>query len=615
MLPAGASVAGRDSHPQGESAFPRRTRRFVLDNPPETEKREILEEAQRLKDLYYDKIYIQIDLRKFIELGKLSLGDTSKIEPILNRRVRELPLALKAAIGVRVKDDKSLLADWMLSWLLCHPKPRWNIPSVLYWDEFQELFKLRFDEQYPSGLHIMKPRIQLTSTYEAISGEFTARLKFKLDGKPIPDISRLTAPVKIAEGIAKKVLDELRDYIHFVMSDPRRRSGLEARALLPQEILPLCTSEKLKQFRIWARGIADKGGFVPVGEIVARHKGRQIKSINKILLTKVADALAHLGFGFVPDPRFALRFPKVGEPAKIFKLGKAFVKLEDASETYRMTLINVALGVFVARVDGEVTEGARKLLSNIVIDTKNLADHEQRRLRADLDWLLANAPRQALLSRKLKEIKPDAVPATRKVLYSIANADGVVRPQKVAVIKKFYRALGLDPALAYSDLHMSNNYDRLVNVRITRPLAPGEAASTEYPIQEVELDAERIASIHSDTDRVSSVLGEIFDNTADELESKGAHDTRLPGLDTEHAELIKEIVEKDCWTIKEFQELCARYSFMASGAMEDVNEWAFEVYGEALLDEYDGYEVNSDVADALKKTFRGDSSNVQAETV
>ena len=41
---------------------------------------------------------------------------------------------------------------------------------------------------------------------------------------------------------------------------------------------------------------------------------------------------------------------------------------------------------------------------------------------------------------------------------------------------------------------------------------------------------------------------------------------------------------------------------------EAINEWAFEKFDEALLDEYDGYDVSQDIADALRAEMaKGDS--------
>ncbi len=40
-----------------------------------------------------------------------------------------------------------------------------------------------------------------------------------------------------------------------------------------------------------------------------------------------------------------------------------------------------------------------------------------------------------------------------------------------------------------------------------------------------------------------------------------------------------------------------------AGALETVNEWSFGVYDEALLEEYEGYNVSPDIADALADGF------------
>ena len=39
---------------------------------------------------------------------------------------------------------------------------------------------------------------------------------------------------------------------------------------------------------------------------------------------------------------------------------------------------------------------------------------------------------------------------------------------------------------------------------------------------------------------------------------------------------------------------------MQSGALETLNEWAFERFGDALIEEYEGYELNPDVVAELR---------------
>ena len=49
---------------------------------------------------------------------------------------------------------------------------------------------------------------------------------------------------------------------------------------------------------------------------------------------------------------------------------------------------------------------------------------------------------------------------------------------------------------------------------------------------------------------------------------------------------------------------------MAFWALEVVNEWAFERYDEALLDEYDGYDVSPEIAEAVKEMLGAEGGNV-----
>ena len=40
---------------------------------------------------------------------------------------------------------------------------------------------------------------------------------------------------------------------------------------------------------------------------------------------------------------------------------------------------------------------------------------------------------------------------------------------------------------------------------------------------------------------------------------------------------------------------------MAAGALESINEWAFDRFGDALIEEYDDYETNGDIAQQLMR--------------
>jgi len=579
-------------------------RRFFVDQPGVDERHDLIEEVRRLSELFAENRSAQRYLNDFIEFAVVATTEAESIRPIFDHSGWEVPFSVKLAIGARLENGDNLDADWLLSWFLCHPEKSLRTPAKRCRDEFISLFRVRFNARFPQGLKVSKPRKTLQGSYQAASREFTGTVNPTINGKAVPDISGLRKPIEIAQEIAEEVMDELEKFSRYLGRNPDGRGSVEAHALLPAELRQMFPSEELDRITRWAAEAVERGGLVPVGDVIDRLEGGRPEKLGKRQLTGAADALARLGYGLAPDPRFALRSPQIDEPVVIFDLGGAVERLEQVSTKYKAALMELALASFVAHSDGVITELERKNLDDQARSVEGLTDHEKRRLRANLDWFLAVPPDMSLLRRKLKETGADQQSAIRAALVAAAHADGVVRPEEVAEIEKVYRALGLDPNLVYSDLHAGGVPDAPMRVREARPGMPGEAIPAEPQPQGTKLDANRIASIRQDTDRVSAVLADIFAvDVDDEDGTEEAPVSVLVGLDQKHSALVREIISRQHWSEKEFAELATRHGLMAAGALETVNEWAFGAYDEALLEEYEGYDVSPDIADALADEF------------
>ena len=95
----------------------------------------------------------------------------------------------------------------------------------------------------------------------------------------------------------------------------------------------------------------------------------------------------------------------------------------------------------------------------------------------------------------------------------------------------------------------------------------------------VILDAKRVASVMANTERVSAILGDIFQDDEPEEES-GRDAGRQPGvasqgLDTKHAAFLGELLTRPRWDETEFATLARQFRLMHAGAIETVNEWSF----------------------------------------
>lgn len=106
----------------------------------------------------------------------------------------------------------------------------------------------------------------------------------------------------------------------------------------------------------------------------------------------------------------------------------------------------------------------------------------------------------------------------------------------------------------------------------------------------------------ADTAQVSNVLHAVFADDGDDApevqpEAADADDRsdRFAGLDAKHRGLAEELRRQPSWTPQEFEKLARQFRLMPAGALETINEWAFERYDAGLIDDDTNISVNREV--------------------
>ena len=582
-------------------------RRFFLDRPDPRERRAIVAEVARLREAYGPvSNSVRSYLGAFLHAARITMAEVGALQPVFERFGYEIPLAVRLTIGRMLQDAKPIPAEWMLSWLLTHPERterRLRAEAQRMLPEFRELFVRRFRERYPEGFKAAAPRRILAVKYRAASASFEVSLS-----TGIPDISGLSAPLDKAAAIAAGVADELSRFSRYLARNPDGRGSIEAHVLLPDPLHELLPCPELDELREWARARIADGGVVPVRELIARLEGRPPERIGKRQLTGAADALARLSIGLAPDPRFALRKPRLREPVVLFPLPDGITRLEEGRGEYSAALLALVLGTFIARADGAVSELERRHLSARFESSKLLTASEKARLRANLEWLTAVPPDLAPIRRRVSELGGAARRGLARVALAVVGADGAVAPAEIKAIRKLYRILDLDAGEVYRELHALAAAPEPVTV--FRPQRPEIGYAIPAPPREtaadarapVVLDQERVAAIMQDTTQVSSVLHAVFADTGEEeretpaerAEQQGA---RFAGLDARHGRLVAELLRQRSWSPPEFEKLARQFELMPAGVLETINEWAFERFDSALIEDNGTYEVNSELLD------------------
>ncbi len=209
-------------------------RRFFIDSPGPQERRVIINEVDRLLQIYGNHRSVRRYFESFLDAARASLATDDELKPRFWTAGYELPLGLRVALGRRASDGLPLNADWALSWYCAHPDYTLRTAASRAFPEFQALFSIFFAERYPVGMKIPLPKRTLRAQYQAASSEFEVGLEEYIGA--LPDMSRITQPLNTTRSLVEEATDSLDKYSRFLGRNPNGRRTIEAHALLPERL-------------------------------------------------------------------------------------------------------------------------------------------------------------------------------------------------------------------------------------------------------------------------------------------------------------------------------------------------------------------------------------------
>jgi hypothetical protein len=183
-------------------------------------------------------------------------------------------------------------------------------------------------------------------------------------------------------------------------------------------------------------------------------------------------------------------------------------------------------------------------------------------------------------------------------LSSLATVDGNIAATEVKLLEQVYRALGLEPQLLYSHLHGGG--------QLAHKLEP-PALSTFSGTHGYAVDTARLAALRKETEQVSALLAGVFveEETPNMPQIQATNpvsslaappqDGLLPGLDSKHQQFLAELLQRPSWTRSELEATAAKMQVMLDGALEHINEAAFNLIGEALTEGDDPVYVQQNI--------------------
>ena len=504
----------------------------------------------------------------------------------------ELPLYLRLALGQASVDGIAVPTHLALAWAKLDPSSSLRTPALRCSEMFDKLFQRKYFEAVGEGIVFPRNRTKLKFVYRPASSALHGTNQLVMSFGDTPDVTVLTGPITKLHEVVADTTKALEPYSRFLGRNPEAAGALEALLQLPAILWP-------EKAQIALNALRERMGAgmvsMPFQELLSSLGASSTLTRDKTLA--LARALETIGIGMEPDALSGAKLPKTSEKVVLFALSPN----EDTARTtvsYQAAALTLQLASAVATADGDFSSEEVRHLRELVQSWTHLSGNHTRRLLAHLRLLIFAPVSLASLKQKLAPLDSAAKEAIAAFMAKLAQSDGVVSPKEVQVLERVYKALGVDPKKVFSNVHAVATGGSLPTSAASIKQAPSFA-----------LDAARIAALQQDTEKVSAMLANIFQEEdlaaaateeTPEDEENVAQSPSILGLDEAHATLARMLLSRPQWTRSELRDVVGDLDLMLDGALEHINEAAFDLHDAALIEGEDPVIINRDVLEKIE---------------
>ena len=518
------------------------------------------------------------------------------ITPPLFEKSWALPFEYKVALGNFAIKGVPLTAEWAYAWLILEPSIYLKTPAIRCKDEFKKLFIERYKDKFKAGIKLPVNKTRLKQSYRPASSSLLSD-KIYEKTTDLPDVSVLTGPLNKLIEVAEYCTDKLDRYSRILGRNPDKAGTLDAALELPISLW----DEKYQKPLLELKSTIETAGIpatIKFSKLLSWLP--ESKEMNRQKYTALSSRLAELGLAIEPDTRFGGSVPSEDTHVVLFKDDISFVS---PNPRYSAAALTLQLAVAVSSADGNTNDAEKSYLINQLEGWLHLDDAEKRRLKAHLRWLIVEGSSLTGMKKRIEMLPTASRENLGDFLTEVAHADNEVSAAEVKVLEQIYKALGLDSSSLYSKLHAPTSEPITVqtsnsnssNFTIPKPKKADKS--------KINLDMAKVASLHAESEKISAILGKIFtDETLIEKDKEDVEiipdeksDYSLLSLDYSHTSFLRLLCTRPTWTLEELNELAEDRSLMLGGALECINEAAYEKFDQPFTEGEDPVEINQEI--------------------
>lgn len=558
----------------------------------------IADELRRLLSIYGEKSHsfrrYAGELLDWVSLASHPARLYERPVPEFSRSF-ELPLYIRLALGQAAVDSEPVPAHLALAWAKLDPNIALRTPATRCAEQFEQLFAQKYAELYGRGMVLPRNRTKLKLVYRPASSGFRGYQELKLTFRDTPDVTVLTASIKKLQEVVEAATKPLESFSRLVGKSPEAKTSLEALLQLPAPLWPESAQKALQSLKArMGEGMVAMSFQDLLSALGAKTAFTKDKTLS------LARTLESANVGFEPDVLSGAKPPKPEEKVVLFALPPS-EQLSRANGPYLAAALTLQLASAVASADGEF--GIKEIghLRETVLSWKHLTPSQTRRLLAHLRLLIQAPASLTALKKKFEPLDTAVKETIAAFMATVAQSDGEVSPAEVKMLEKVYKALGVDSKKVFSNVHAV--------AAGTKPTAAAVAKAEESGFK---LDPARIAALQEDTERVSALLANIFTEAEERVAAVGESVEAEPetetveapkglmGLDEAHSALARMMLSRPEWSREELLDVAADLDLMLDGALEHINEAAFDTHDMPLFEGEDPVTLNAEILEKVE---------------
>ena len=463
-------------------------------------------------------------------------------------------------------------------------------------DEFERLFAARYREMVGDGILLKPSKRSAHVTYQPASNALTGQ------ACEIPNVLGIKSQFNPLVEIWNGCVDDLRR-LSKVAAEGLEDLTPEAWEALPPELRKGAEHPLTKRFtRIVADHSADGGCLIPARALADPLGFEQRDRFTASQSRRIAETAQHVGYAIEPDARLMVTSYKAHDPLSVFVW---MYDEEPDQQRYAAATTMLRFGVAVAAADGDLADEELQVLEEEIARMFDLNEHERRRLDALRTLLIREGSDPSVIGKKIRDgLSASHRTVIGRLLIAIAAADGVIHPNERRVLRRCYRALGLEPIeldRALEELALPQA-DDLVSADGGAPGRAGEPIPERPSESEVTLDQAAIHRIMTETREVSAMLAQAMGAAlmAPDVETQDestaavaiarpdpppisiAEQERVASPPEAFAPFYEILISKERWPRSELEAVARDRGHMLTGVLEVVNDWAYDELGGAL---------------------------------